>query len=130
MKALIILLSVSMFIFGCQQKPERATYSDEEIKQSESNEETTFVLMPEDVESIEMISADGDKYNITIKLSEEKGKEFTELTKKMLGKKLPLVIDGETMAEPKVMEVIPGNTLTLSGKTKEQIEKMVQYFKK
>ncbi|KKS05742.1 protein-export membrane protein SecD [Candidatus Woesebacteria bacterium RIFOXYC1_FULL_41_14] len=52
---------------------------------------------------------------ISIQFSEEGGKKFAEITKRNVGKQLPIILDNRIISAPTVQEQIIGNSAQISG---------------
>lgn len=53
--------------------------------------------------------------NISIQFTEEGGKKFSEITKRNIGKQLPIVLDNQLISSPTVQEQIVGGNAQITG---------------
>lgn len=68
---------------------------------------------------------DGPDYFLDVKLSREAGGKFAEITREMVGKELPVLLDGKVLLSPMIQEQILGGMLQLSA-GKGELERALQ----
>jgi preprotein translocase subunit SecD len=89
-----------------------------------------FHLDSKDVVSATMTEGDSGNYKIDVMLSEAASQRFAKLTEENMGKKLPLVVDGEVVSEPLVSDVITGPRLIITGRGKQDAERILEALTK
>jgi len=104
-----------------------------EVEDQVITEESTpsSQLVPTDLTGADLESAqvsfDGQngKPGISLQFTTEGGKKFAEITKRNIGKPLPIILDGEILSAPNVQEEIVGGSAQISGTfTLEEAKKL------
>ncbi len=112
MKNILCVSAIILVFSGCTTKTDTSS----------------FQLGPEDVAAATMTQVDAETCAITVTLTKTASKRFTRSTRQNIGKKLPIIVDGKTVCEPLVREVIPGPDLTIAVGGKEDAKRIITFL--
>jgi len=139
-----ILLTIVLLLGGCvSEKPAptmklefrevgdslRVNYKIMVTKDGKSSYPVSneVLMSGEYVSEASILKNESGTYGVSITLNSEGTKKFQELTKKLVGKKLAAIIEGDLIIAPKIMEEISGGRFIISGSfTKEEAEKIAR----
>lgn len=82
---------------------------------------TSAELIPTDLSGADLQSAQVEfdrqtgKPAVSLQFSKEGGDKFSDMTKKNIGKQLPILLDNQTVSAPTVQQEITGGTAQISG---------------
>lgn len=139
-----VLLTIVLLLGGCvSQKPvPKVNLELREVGESlrvnykimvTKDEKSSFpvsnkVLMTgESIEKASFAKNDSGTYDVTVFLNKSGAEKFHALTKSLIGKKLAVILDGELLTAPEIMEAISGGTFQISGAfTKDEADKIAR----
>lgn len=78
------------------------------------------VIEMKDIASATAVEGADKNWNLSLKLTRKGSKKFAKETKKLIGKKLDILLDGQTLSSPTVQDAINSGTIVVALNTTKE----------